>query len=340
MGVKITFPLLGDGVAFNPPTYFTIFGRAIYWYAVIVTLGFVLAALYVYYRRADFGLTQDNILDLFIVVLPSALIGARLYYVIFNPGEFFGPGKWLNIFHLREGGLAVYGGIILSAITVFIYARKKKIPLGVVFDVCALGLVIGQCIGRWGNFINREAYGTETLVPWRMGLTYGNTTIYVHPTFLYESLWNAIGFVFLHFFSKKSRKYNGQIALMYIAWYGLGRFFIEGLRTDSLFIGNTGIRASQLVAIVSCIAAVALLVRNHIVKKESPALTAAGPADPSDAQDSDDIREANAASEAEDTQYTEDTQHTEETMRAEQNLEEPASPQDSLLQAPQNGHHQ
>mgnify|MGYP001168588024 CR=1 FL=1 len=285
MGVKITFPLLGDGFVLDPPTYFTVFGRAIYWYAVIVTLGFVLAALYVYYRRADFSLTQDNVLDLFIVILPSALIGARLYYVLFNPDEFFGPGKWLNIFRVREGGLAVYGGIILSAITVFIYTRKKKLRIGRVLDVCALGVLIGQCIGRWGNFINREAYGYETTVPWRMGLTYGSTTIYVHPTFLYESLWNAAGFVFLHFFSKKHRKYNGQIALMYIAWYGLGRFFIEGLRTDSLYITGTNIRVSQLLAIVSFLGAAAALVRNHIVRKRSPVAEGApdaGGAEPED----------------------------------------------------------
>ena len=183
----------------------------------------------------------------------------------------FRPRKWLNIFHVREGGLAVYGGIILSAITVFIYTRKKKLRIGRVLDVLAIAVLIGQCIGRWGNFINREAYGYETTVPWRMGLTYGSTTVYVHPTFLYESLWNAAGFVFLHFFSKKHRKYNGQIALMYIAWYGLGRFFIEGLRTDSLYITGTNLRVSQLLAIISCAAAVAVLARNHIVKKGFPA---------------------------------------------------------------------
>lgn len=276
MGVKISFPLLGDGFVIDPPNYFTIFGRAIYWYGVIVTLGFILGALYVYIRRRDFSLTEDNVLDIFIVIIPCALVGARLYYVLFNPGEFFGPGKWLNIFKLREGGLAVYGGVILSFVGLALYTRKKKLRLGRVLDVCALGLLIGQFIGRWGNFINREAYGYETTVPWRMGLTYGSATIYVHPTFLYESLWNALGFVILHFVSKKHRKYDGQIVLSYIAWYGFGRFFIEGLRTDSLYIGNTGLRVSQVLAGVSCLAALFFLVRNHFVFKGRPAL-AEGP---------------------------------------------------------------
>lgn len=279
MGVKISFPILGDGFVIDPPNYFTVFGRTIYWYGVIVTLGFILGALYVYSRRRDFGLTEDNVLDIFIVIIPCALVGARLYYVLFNPDQFFGPGKWLNIFKLREGGLAVYGGVILSFFGLLAYTRKKKLHLGRVLDVCALGLLIGQFIGRWGNFINREAYGYETTVPWRMGLTYGSTTIYVHPTFLYESLWNALGFVLLHFYSKKHRKYDGQIALLYIAWYGFGRFFIEGLRTDSLYIGRTGIRVSQLLAGVSCLVAVFFLVRNHIVLKRRPAL-AGGPAGP------------------------------------------------------------
>ncbi len=211
--------------------------------------------------RGYFGLTQDKILDMFILVVPSGIVGARLYYVLFHPDGFFGAGNWLNIFKIRQGGLAIYGGIIAAVIAIFIYSRRKKIPAAVFFDVGALGLLIGQAIGRWGNFFNREAYGYETELPWKMGLISGSNTVYVHPTFLYESLWNNIGFIWIHRFSKKNRKYDGQVFLLYVAWYGLGRFIIEGLRSDSLYLFGSDIRISQLVAALSFGVAVYLLFR-------------------------------------------------------------------------------
>jgi phosphatidylglycerol:prolipoprotein diacylglycerol transferase len=130
-----------------------------------------------------------------------------------------------------------------------------------------MGLLIGQAVGRWGNFINREAYGGETELPWKMGLTSGSGTVYVHPTFLYESLWNIAGFILIHIFSKRHRKYDGQIFLLYLAWYGLGRFWIEGLRDDSLYLFNTNIRVSQLIAALTFGTAVYILTRLKLRKK-------------------------------------------------------------------------
>jgi phosphatidylglycerol:prolipoprotein diacylglycerol transferase len=266
-GLKISFPLFGDQFVINPPTYFTIFGRPVYWYAVIIALGFILAMLYIMKRRDDFGLTQDNILDMFILSVPFGIIGARLYYVIFNSADYFGPGKWINILKVREGGLAIYGGVIAAVLAIFIYSRRKHIPYAVFLDVGALGLLIGQAVGRWGNFMNREAYGSETELLWKMGLITDSGTLYVHPTFLYESLWNIVGFILIHIFTKKYRRYDGQTFLLYLAWYGFGRFWIEGLRTDSLYLFSTNIRVSQLVAVLTFGAALYILMRQKLRKK-------------------------------------------------------------------------
>ncbi len=270
MDIQITFPMFGDNFVLNPPTHFTIFGFNIYFYAVIIASGFLLAVLYILKRRDAYGLTQDNILDMFIIAVPSGIVGARLYYVLFNPEGFFGAGNWLNIFKIRQGGLAIYGGVIAAVIAIYIYSRKKKIPFGVFLDVGALGLLIGQMIGRWGNFFNREAFGYATDLPWKMGLVTDAGTAYVHPTFLYESLWNLIGLIWIHIFSKKRRQYDGQVFLLYLAWYGFGRFLIEGLRTDSLYVFNSDIRISQLVAAVSFGAAVYLLIRFKLRGKFTP----------------------------------------------------------------------
>jgi phosphatidylglycerol:prolipoprotein diacylglycerol transferase len=268
--VKISFPIFGSGFVLDPPRYFVVFGRPVYFYAVIIVLGFLLATLYIMRRRREFGLTQDHILDMFIYCVVSGVVGARLYYVIFNPADYFGPGKWLNIVKVWEGGLAIYGGIIAAAVCMFFYARAKKVPVGVFFDVGGLALLIGQAIGRWGNFFNREAFGGQTDLPWKMGLTTGAGTVYVHPTFLYESLWNILGFILIHTFSKKNRKYDGQIFLMYLAWYGFGRFLVEGLRTDSLYLGSTDIRVSQLFAALTFGTASYFLLRNRLRKKYAP----------------------------------------------------------------------
>ena len=258
---QISFPMLGDW-SIDPPYSFNLFGLEIYFYGVIIALGFILAALYCAKRAKEFGLSSDELYELVIWLIPTCIIGARLYYVLFKLDYFIAnPDK---IFALRDGGLAIYGGIIAGIIVGIIWCRAKRIRVFAVADLTAFGLLIGQSIGRWGNFINREAFGAQTEIFCRMGLTVpGFETLYVHPTFLYESLWNFFGLIVLHIWSKKGkRKYDGQIFWLYILWYGLGRAWIEGLRSDSLYIGSTDIRVSQLLAIVSAVVSLVILIIN------------------------------------------------------------------------------
>ena len=263
----ITFPNLGISV--NPSRVaFNVLGKDIYWYGIIIAAGFLLAVIYAMRRAPSFGLNEDNILDMLFVAVPLAIVCARLYYCIFywdlyrdNP---------IAILYVWEGGLAIYGGVIGAVIGVAIFCRVKKLPIGPLLDVGGLGLLIGQMIGRWGNFMNREAHGAVTDSFFKMGIAdaAGNVTYY-QPTFLYESVWNLVGFVALHFYSKR-RKFDGEVFLLYLAWYGLGRAWIEGLRTDSLYLFNTGIRVSQLLAALSCVAAIAVLVYVRVVRKPQP----------------------------------------------------------------------
>ncbi|MGI6028230.1 MAG: prolipoprotein diacylglyceryl transferase [Candidatus Heteroscillospira sp.] len=255
----ISFPMFGENFSLNPPNHFDIFGFSIYWYGVIIASGFLLAVCYCIKRSGEFGLTADNVLDMLIIATPLAIIGARLYYVVFNFSLY--SDDLMGIFRIRDGGLAIYGGIIAAVIGLFIASRRSRFSPYAMLDLGAFGLLIGQSVGRWGNFINREAYGAETEIFCRMGLTdpVSGVTSYVHPTFLYESLWNLLGFTLLHIFSRKfERRFDGQLFLMYAAWYGFGRMFIEGLRTDSLYL-FANIRVSQLLAAVSCAAALIAL---------------------------------------------------------------------------------
>lgn len=258
---QISFPMLGDW-SIDPPYSFNLFGLEIYFYGVIIALGFILAALYCAKRAKEFGLSSDELYELVIWLIPTCIIGARLYYVLFKLDYFIANPD--RIFALRDGGLAIYGGIIAGIIVGIIWCRSKRIRVFAVADLTAFGLLIGQSVGRWGNFINREAFGAQTEIFCRMGLTVpGFETLYVHPTFLYESLWNLLGLIVLHIWSKKGkRKYDGQVFWLYILWYGLGRAWIEGLRTDSLYIGSTDIRVSQLLAIVSAVVSLAILIIN------------------------------------------------------------------------------
>lgn len=250
----IGFPNLGLEFTLNRVAC-TVLGKDIYWYGIIICAGFILAALYVNSRTKDFGITSDNLTDCLIICVPLGIICARIYYVVFEWGYYAQhPGEIIAIW---KGGIAIYGGIIGTLIGLFVYSRVKKLSFASLCDLAAFGLLIGQCIGRWGNFVNGEAHGGPTTLPW--GMTIDGQSM-VHPTFLYESLWNLAGFVLLHFYSKK-RRFKGEIALLYAAWYGAGRAWIEGLRTDSLYIGS--VRVSQLLAIVSCIAAVAVLARQY-----------------------------------------------------------------------------
>jgi len=269
----IYIPIFGKDFYIDPPASFSIFGFSIHFYAIFIMLGFILAGIYMYVRRDAFGLTMDNVLDIIIRAVVFGIIGARIYYIIFNPSLYFGEGNWGNIIQLRSGGLAIYGGIIGAALSIIVYAYRKKLSIGRILDASAFGLFIGQIVGRWGNFINREAYGIETDLPWRMGIMTRQGIQYVHPIFLYESLWNVLGFIFLHVYSKKRKSgFPGQLVLIYFAWYGFGRFFIEGIRgPDALLIHDTDVPVSQVLAAVSCIIALGLLIFYQL-KYRSPDL--------------------------------------------------------------------
>lgn len=254
---KITFPSLN--LSLDPSRSFHIGPLEIHWYGLLIAIGLLLAVVYACRRSKSFGLRDNDLIDGVLCIVPFAVICARAYYCIFQ-WEAYADDP-LSVLYVWEGGLAIYGGVIGAAIgiVVFAFIKKDKVKLTAVLDITALGFLIGQSIGRWGNFLNREAFGAETNSFLRMGLLNKITgeVTYYHPTFLYESAWNALGFVLLHFLSKK-RRYDGQIALGYVAWYGLGRAMIEGLRTDSLYLGP--IRVSQLLAAVSCLAATAVLI--------------------------------------------------------------------------------
>ena len=251
---SISFPFLGIEV--NPGRTLSLGPLTIHYYGLVIAVGLMLAVLYACRRSREFGVKQDDLLDGVLWVTPFAIVCARAYYCIFSWADY--ADNPISVLYIWNGGLAIYGGVLGAAVGVLVFCRIKKIKIGTVLDMVALGFLIGQSIGRWGNFFNREAFGAATDSFFRMGLynTVTGAWEYYHPTFLYESLWNAAGFVMLHFLSRR-RQYDGQIALGYVAWYGLGRAMIEGLRVDSLYLGP--VRVSQLLAGISCAAAVCVL---------------------------------------------------------------------------------
>jgi len=253
----ISFPALG--IEWDPGRSLNIGSLSIHYYGILIALGLLLAVVYAWKRAKQFGIKEDDLTDGVLWVVPFAIVCARLYYCVFRWEAGGYAANPISVLYIWEGGLAIYGGVIGAAIGVVIHCLVKKIKIPALLDMVALGFLIGQAIGRWGNFFNREAFGAETDFFLKMGLLNSNTNVveYHHPTFLYESLWNTVGFVLLHFLSKR-RKYDGQIALGYAAWYGFGRTFVEGLRTDSLYWGP--FRVSQLLAAISCFAAVVVLV--------------------------------------------------------------------------------
>ena len=275
---SISFPFLGIEV--NPPRVLELGPLTIHFYGAIIAAGLLLGMLYCLRRSREFGLKEDDILDGFLWITPFAIVCARIYYCAFSWDEY--AADPISVLYIWNGGIAIYGSVIGAIIGMAVFAKIKKVKLTAVLDLVLIAFLIGQFIGRWGNFMNREAFGAATDSYFRMGLynTVTNQWEYYHPTFLYESVWNMVGFLLLHFLSKK-RQYDGQIALGYAAWYGLGRTFIEGLRMDSLYWGD--FRVSQLLAAVSCFAATAVLLymafQKHDPAKLQVNLTAAKEAD-------------------------------------------------------------
>lgn len=246
----IAFPGLGLEFHINPIAI-TIFSHPIYWYGIILTSALLLSALYAMKRCKTFGFeNEDDIIDVVLIAAPLGFIMARIYYVVFSFENY--KDNLIDIFKIWEGGIAIYGGVIGGALGLFIYAKWKKINFLKLLDLGACSILLGQAIGRWGNFVNVEAYGGETTSIFRMVIREGaDMSVGVQPTFLYESVWNIIGFAILYFVSKKAYKFVGQMALLYVSWYGLGRAVIEGMRSDSLYFGT--FRVSQVLGVITSV---------------------------------------------------------------------------------------
>ena len=270
--VHVSFPGLGiekftiDPVAFTIPIFG---GISVRWYGLIIACGILLAFLYASYRAKQEGIILDDLVDIALFTVVFSIIGARAYYVLTSLDRY---DSFYEVIAIWEGGIAIYGALIAGALTVWLICRRKKINPLKMLDAASPAVMIGQILGRWGNFCNGEAHGgivseSSPLYFIRMGLYPHNISdvtgmAYVHPTFLYESLWNLLGFVLIHCLYRK-KKFDGQIILMYVTWYGFGRMWIEGLRTDSLMIGP--FRISQLVGLL-CFTAGSALLRVFLVK--------------------------------------------------------------------------
>lgn len=289
----IRFPRLGINLS-NVKDSFTIFGFEIKFYGLIIALGFLVAYLIVAREAKRTGQDEENYLDFLLCMIIPVIVGARLYYVLFRLDVYFQPGKGvketlLGIINTRNGGLAIYGGVIAGIITGAIFSKVKKMKFTLMADTISMGLLVGQIMGRWGNFFNREAFGeyTDSLFAMNIPLDFfskdgsaaalqragvitekmaenlvtydGMSWISVHPTFLYESLWNLMILIFI-FVYRKHKKFDGELGLIYLWGYGLGRMWIEGLRTDSLMLPFGGIRVSQLLALLCVIGASVTLV--------------------------------------------------------------------------------
>lgn len=248
--------LILDPVAFTLPIGKN--GMPIYWYGILIALGFIGALVYAYIRAKRFNLDIDRVIDVVLVATPLAVLGARTYYVLFDPnGKISSVGEFFGLGGSGIAGLAIYGGIIGAVVGGFVMAKIRKVKILDLLDLAAIGFLIGQGIGRWGNFFNQEAFGSLTGSDW-WGMTSENTVNVVgrglvHPCFLYESIWCIAGAVLLHFLSNK-RKFSGQIALSYCVWYGFGRTIIESFRTDSLMFFD--FKVSQVLSVLICVAGI------------------------------------------------------------------------------------
>jgi len=250
----IGFPGLGLEFDINRVA-FSLFGKDIYWYALCILTGYLLAMLFVTKTCKKRGVDPDNIVDICLWGLVFGLVGARIYYCIFDWDSI---GSFVNIFKIWEGGIAIYGALIGAVATAYIYCKIKKLNTLNVFDVCTPGLLIGQIIGRWGNFFNAEVYGRETDSFLRMTINGGNG---VHPLFLYEGIWNLVGFILIVLFRDK-KKADGQVFFFYIFWYGCGRLLLEGMRQKQyiLYAIENLVGISQIIAFIGIIAGISGMV--------------------------------------------------------------------------------
>lgn len=279
--VELTFPNLFGGFTISYFQGFELFGIKIYWYGVLITIGVILAYLYASRRAESFGIGRERMFDVVFVALICGFLGARIYYCVFqtlDPNSGIDYDFVTTFTTIRDGGLAIYGGVIGGFLGGFIACRVRKVNFRAMADLASLGFLIGQTIGRWGNFINQEAFGATCEPDWIFGMTSVDIVArdhlaagtLVHPCFLYESVWCLLGFIGLHFYSKKLRTFDGEIMLMYLAWYGLGRAWIEGLRTDSLMAGQ--FKISQVVAAICFVVCTVLVIVFKILteKKNIP----------------------------------------------------------------------
>ena len=269
MVYHVQFPGLGLDLTVNRVAL-AIGGFNIYWYGVIIAAGMLLAMLYAFRNAVDYGIDSDRLVDVVAIGTVMAIVCARIYYVAMAPFAYQSLWEMIDI---RKGGIAIYGAVIGAFVFGGLAAKWRKVPLLPLFDLVSLGFLIGQGIGRWGNFMNREAFGAATELPWRMRLwTSATTYMDVHPTFLYESLWNVIGLLLLYFVVSRARRFDGENTCFYFIWYGLGRFWIEGLRTDSLYLFHwtlfgQRIRVSQALSLVMVLVCAGILVYQLKVKK-------------------------------------------------------------------------
>ncbi|MCL2699755.1 MAG: prolipoprotein diacylglyceryl transferase [Defluviitaleaceae bacterium] len=263
MPIEASFPNLGIDFPALPRIAFELFGFSVYLYGLLIMLGVVAGLVYAWYEAKRTGQNPELYFDFVLYAMPLGFLGTRLYYVAFSWESY--KNNLLAIFNFREGGLAVYGGIIACVLTAVVYTRVKRVPFGLLADTAAPALLLGQVIGRWGNFFNREAFGSytdsllalrylESTVAYIPGVVRekaftidGFSYIQVHPTFLYESCWNLALFILLNIY-KGRKKFDGEIFLLYLLGYGLGRVWIESLRTDQLLLAGTGIAVSQLLS--------------------------------------------------------------------------------------------
>jgi len=237
------------------PVAFSIFNIDIMWYGILIGSGVLIGTLLALREARKIGFRDEDLMDLLIFAIPLAIVGARLYYVIFQFDYY--KNNLIEIFNIRGGGLAIHGGIIAAVLVGAIFCKIRKVNFWQIADITAPSIISGQAIGRWGNFINQEAYGTVTDLPW--GIIINGQK--VHPTFLYESLWNVMVFIFLLWYRRKIRKKDGEVFLLYGILYSIGRFFVEGLRTDSLMFGD--FRVAQLISIIIVVTLTGVFIRKR-----------------------------------------------------------------------------